>query len=153
MSGTSNIAGEPLQLNMTHCDGTPDVWWGGHLLTDEANGRQVDAFKVSNPVLSGRFDNQSASFTVNGFFQMNSDSDASQEMELLYGEVTIEFLGQIDEARSDRLLSESEPAWEPTVGFVSETVGGDDDSGAGGRDTIASCVYAILGMVLLAAFY
>lgn len=92
---------------MTHCDGTPDVWWGGSLLTAEANERQVEAFKVSDPAMNGEFDDRSASFTVTGFFQLNTDSDASEDVEELYGEVTIDFHGDIDEARSDRLLAGS----------------------------------------------
>lgn len=149
---TSNAAGESFQVNMTHCDGTPDVWWGGSILSAEAGERWVDASLASDPSISGRFDDRAASFELEGVFSMNTDSGAPEDVEELAGRLTIEFEGEIDEDRSDRLVGGGDtPEWEATVGF--EGGEDDDDSGAVGRKTLASCGYAVLAATLLAAFY
>lgn len=148
-SAVSNTSSEGFQLNMTHCDGTPDVWWGGSILRAEAAERWVDESLAFNPFISGRFDDRTASFGLRGFFVLNTDSSAPEDVEELWGEIVIEFEGEIDGERSDRLVGGDDvPAWEATVGFE-----GDDDSGAVGREAVASCTYVVLGMALLAAFY
>lgn len=149
---TSNTADESFQVNMTHCDGTPDVWWGGGLLNAESGERWVEPSRASDPSISGRFDDRTASFELEGIFFINTDSGAPEDVVELSGKLIMEFEGKIDEDRSDRLVGGDDvPEWEATVGF--EGGEGDDDSGAVGRKTMASCGYAVLAMTLLAVFY
>ena len=96
---------------------------------------RYDLLDISDPVLSGRFDNQSATFSLRGFFRANTDPKVSGEpMSELGGQVIIEFLGQLDAARSDDLVAGSEePKWIPTIGFSKQAVTAAGNKTSGGE--------------------
>jgi hypothetical protein len=86
---------------------TPD--WYEWLWEDWANS-------VSWPTLKAEFDNTTASVEVEGLFRIHTTKTA------LVGRLRISFRGDVDEQRSDELLTGGErPEWNATLGFSEES--------------------------------
>ncbi|KAL4758907.1 uncharacterized protein BDW70DRAFT_169819 [Aspergillus foveolatus] len=108
-SGEDNSL-QGLQTNMSSCSKIED-WWGVTFYSE-----------VVMPALQLTFDAHAASFTLVSGAVMNTlgTSNSDDDMPQLAGRIAVEFLGRIDEARSDVLRSpgsEGEPRWLRTVGF------------------------------------
>lgn len=127
----SNGSPRALQVNMSSCNDASETWWGARFLTGDARA----GIPVTDPSFRFQFDNQSASFQYTGMFRMNTDpgndvlDNGDPEMSVLVGTVTVDFLGNIDSARSDILVpSAGGPRWIPVVGWR---------NGTGKIDTVA----------------
>ncbi|KFY68166.1 hypothetical protein V498_10728 [Pseudogymnoascus sp. VKM F-4517 (FW-2822)] len=125
-AGTSNKGvGEPFesfQWNMSRCMNATEAWWGGYLLRAGTANFDYDLLNITDPVISGQFNSESASFTIRGFFSVSSDY-TDGDPSALVGEISIDFLGHLDAARSDPLVPRaSEPKWLPTIGFSNSTI-------------------------------
>ncbi|KAM7215592.1 hypothetical protein V8F06_009059 [Rhypophila decipiens] len=130
------IAG--LQLNMSTCDNPfQDTWWGASFLTLNDTQRDGSRPGLVDPTFRVIFDNSSASFLYEGYYQANTDpgndvlDNGDPKTYRLFGKVRVEFLGTIDAARSDILVEtrDEKPAWVPVIGFANGT--GTIDAGAG----------------------
>ncbi|KAK4216502.1 hypothetical protein QBC37DRAFT_455200 [Rhypophila decipiens] len=130
------IAG--LQLNMSTCDNPfQDTWWGASFLTLNDTQRDGSRPGLVDPTFRVIFDNSSASFLYEGYYQANTDpgndvlDNGDPRTYRLFGKVRVEFLGTIDAARSDILVGtrDEKPAWVPVIGFANGT--GTIDAGAG----------------------
>ncbi|KAL5344979.1 hypothetical protein ACLOAV_009932 [Pseudogymnoascus australis] len=125
-AGTSNKGvGEPFesfQWNMSRCMNATEAWWGGYLLRAGTANFDYDLLNITDPVISGQFNSESASFTIRGFFSVSSDY-TDGDPSALAGEISIDFLGHLDATRSDPLVPRaSEPKWLPTIGFSNSTI-------------------------------
>jgi cobalamin biosynthesis protein CobD/CbiB len=124
-----------MQWNMSSCVSAAETWWGGSLLRADAYG--LDMLNVTDPVITGRFDNQSATFTISGFFRANTDArqpNSGRSLSALAGRISIEFLGRIDSMRSDPLsIGQDGPEWKPVIGFQGDTIASGDSSRAARR--------------------
>lgn len=99
-----------LQTNMSSCSKIED-WWG-----------VTFSSQIAMPALQVTFDAHAASFMLVSGAVMNTlgTSSSDEEMPQLAGRIAVEFLGRVDEARSDVLRSpgsDGEPRWLRTVGF------------------------------------
>lgn len=75
---------------------------------------------TSFPFVSGQFNNRSASLRLTGTFVGGDRPPGNSENSVhLGGPITISFLGEIDEMRSDMLLSSRNgtPLWNKTLGY------------------------------------
>ncbi|KAH8646027.1 hypothetical protein BGZ61DRAFT_524867 [Ilyonectria robusta] len=124
ISGSTNDAAGNvgnMQYNMSSCNVTADTWWGISFW-DHVNGIGLDE-KVTDPQIILKFHNESASFTYQGWFSMNTDPgndmlyNGDPERNILQGLVTVDFLGSIDVERSDVLNNGEKPSWTRSVGF------------------------------------
>ncbi|GAB1313670.1 hypothetical protein MFIFM68171_03880 [Madurella fahalii] len=92
-------------LNMSSCNVAGDTWWGAGFLDANATA----GIPVSDPSFRLQFDDKSASFQFTGLFRMNTDpgndvlDNGDPEQDVLVGTVEVDFLGNIDVARSDIL--------------------------------------------------
>lgn len=119
--------------------------WRGTILRADGHS-QITRFKVADPAVSGWFDDQAASLTLDGFFFMSA---AGPRTSRLAGAITIDFLGRIDAERSDELLSGDQPEWKPIIGFSRGTVGPKDAESKGYiSEPMSFCGY-ILGFILI----
>jgi hypothetical protein len=130
---------------MSQCDNATETWWGGHIMRTSSRP-WIDRVHLVDPVLTGQFDDQAASWTLNGVFKLNNDV---RPVGTLGGDITVDFLGRIDAARSDELLSGEQPDWKPIVGFSRSTVSGDAESNGFMTETMSYRGY-ILGAILVA---
>jgi hypothetical protein len=98
-----------------------DLLFSGSLLFPGDRKDHDWADNVYPTTIAGEFDDQTASIYIDGLFEalgVNTE---------LAGKLAIRFAGQIDKDRSDILeLGDSNPAWEPVLGFREE----DGDSSA-----------------------
>lgn len=105
---------------------------------DDADGysSRFSALNVAKgrPTLRGRFDNSSASATIQGYFSADTrgendrDGDGGRNgdknfggwaQQTIAGLIKVDFLGEVDEVRSDRfgVAGNGTPTWESTLGF------------------------------------
>ncbi|KAE8139823.1 hypothetical protein BDV38DRAFT_280739 [Aspergillus pseudotamarii] len=113
ITGVSNDTGrgiKTVEMNMSSCDDPADTWWGLTFL-DQGN-YNPEKIPITEPIASVMFDNQSASFSLNGWFLINNEKG-----DAMYGEGLIEFLGKIDPLHSDISNKGGNPSWTPTLGF------------------------------------
>ncbi|KAE8365043.1 hypothetical protein BDV27DRAFT_157242 [Aspergillus caelatus] len=113
ITGASNDTGrgvKTVEMNMSSCDDPADTWWGLSFL--DHGDYNPEGIPITEPIVSVMFDNQSASFSFNGWFLINNEKG-----DAMYGEGSIEFLGKIDPLHSDILNKGSNPSWTPTLGF------------------------------------
>jgi hypothetical protein len=121
-----------------------------------ADAYGLDMLNVTDPGITGRFDNQSATFTVNGFFKANTDRTqpgSGGRMSELAGRISIEFLGRIDSIRSDPLLvGRDGPRWQPVIGFQGDTIAsGDSSSSTAARRMVwGSGFWALMSAIVVA---
>ncbi|OBT97911.1 hypothetical protein VE01_04012 [Pseudogymnoascus verrucosus] len=94
------------------------------------------------PTISGQFDNKSASFAPTGLYQASLPDERRWA-----GPISISFLGSVDSARSDELLSGKQPAWNPALGFPKSGSGAPGDDGSNGGSQVGTHIYASLAMV------
>ncbi|KAJ6780209.1 hypothetical protein PWT90_01936 [Aphanocladium album] len=76
---------------------------------------------TSFPFVRGQFNNRSASLTITGTYVGGSRAESDRDNEVhLGGPITISFLGEIDELRSDTLLPSRNgtPLWNKTLGYT-----------------------------------
>ncbi|KAL4739573.1 hypothetical protein BDV11DRAFT_169985 [Aspergillus similis] len=109
-----------LQTNMSSCSKLED-WWGVTFFS-----------QLGMPALQVTFDAHAASFALVSGAVMNTlgSTNSDEEMPQLAGRIAVEFLGRVDEARSDVLRSpgsEGEPRWLRTVGFGNNSANLDYD--------------------------
>ncbi|KAL4751031.1 hypothetical protein BDW72DRAFT_100230 [Aspergillus terricola var. indicus] len=113
VTGSSSLeysALQTVQTNMSSCSKIED-WWG-----------VTFSSQLAMPALQVTFDAHAASFMLVSGAVMNilGTTNSDEEMPQLAGRIAVEFLGRVDEARSDVLRSpgsEGEPRWLRTVGF------------------------------------
>jgi len=130
---------------MSQCDNATETWWGGDILRASSSS-WIDRVHLVDPVLNGRFDDQAASWTLNGVFKINNVERPMKGT--LGGDITVDFLGRIDVARSDELLSGEQPDWKPIVGFSRSMVSGDAESNGFMIEMMSYHGY-ILGAILI----
>ena len=95
---------------MSSCDDPTHTWLGVNFL-DQAD-YNPEKIPITEPIVSVMFDNQSASFSFNGWFLINNEKG-----DAMYGEGSIEFLGKIDPLHSGIMNKGTSPSWTPTLGF------------------------------------
>lgn len=91
------------------------------------------------PTISGRFDNKSASFELTGLYQASLPDEPRWA-----GPISISFLGSVDSAHSDELLSGKQPAWNPTLGFSKSDSGASGDDGSNGASQVGTTPYMLI---------
>jgi hypothetical protein len=140
-SGEDNSL-QGLQTNMSSCSKIED-WWGVTFYSG-----------IVMPALQLTFDAHAASFMLASGAVMNTlgTSNSDDDMPQLAGRIAVEFLGRIDEARSDVLVSpgsEGEPRWLRTVGFGNNSANLDYslESAASNPVTTGSALIGVLGVV------
>ncbi|KAL3432956.1 hypothetical protein BDV09DRAFT_118128 [Aspergillus tetrazonus] len=140
-SGEDNSL-QGLQTNMSSCSKIED-WWGVTFYSE-----------IVMPALQLTFDAHAASFMLASGAVMNTlgTSNSDDDMPQLAGRIAVEFLGRIDEARSDVLRSpgsEGEPKWLRTVGFGNNSANLDYslESAASNPVMAGSALIGVLGVV------
>ena len=135
-----------IRFNFTQCASPSLALYNGTLL-QAYTSFWPNMSLVTEPRVSGTFSNASALLEIKGVYQGRSVGGNS-----LGGNMTITFNGTIDEARSDRLMSNtrgSTPFWQSTLGYE-KTLTGErpaDQIGAGTRLGMMS--NWIVGIVVL----
>ncbi|KAF1966609.1 hypothetical protein BU23DRAFT_603389 [Bimuria novae-zelandiae CBS 107.79] len=115
-----NVSAQALRFNNTQCASLPLALYNGTLLGNQSSVLS-NLSVTTEPRVRGIFSNESASLEIKGIYQGYSESGSA-----LGGNVTIVFNGTIDEARSDRLMSNtlgSAPVWESTLGYTKTLMG------------------------------
>lgn len=116
LNNSESYDGISIQFNHSTCRSTePKVWsLGTQYLDTSIDGTGKSEF----PTVSGRFDNNSAFLEIRGTFSGFPAQVGSNDETALGGLVTVQFHGQIDNARSDELLFRNDtPQWKQTLGF------------------------------------
>lgn len=127
-----NHAPQTIRFNYTECASPSLALYNGTLLP--ARARSSDNITITiEPTVYGTFNNKSATLEITGAYQGKSQGGS-----VLEGNITIRFNGTIDEARSDRLVSNSHgmvPIWESTLGYERTLTGEKPKAqiGSGGR--------------------
>lgn len=77
------------------------------------------------PRVSARFDDNSASLEIKGMYGGNTDVNENGVKSYLGGPITISFVGQLDEYRSDQILPNTNgtPIWNQTLGYTKTLTG------------------------------
>ncbi|RDW68965.1 uncharacterized protein DSM5745_08725 [Aspergillus mulundensis] len=142
LSGSSSDESNPLptlQTNMSSCSRLED-WWGVSFSSE-----------LTFPALQVTFDARSANFALVSGAVMNTlrrEDDDEEETPQLAGRISVEFLGSIDEARSDVLDSpggEGEPRWIRSVGFGNYSANLDYGSENAGSAVAVGGIGGVLG--------
>jgi hypothetical protein len=134
---------QPLEFNYSQCLSSSNSEYGGYILEPQKRRSSLDSLNVTEyPRVSGRFDNNSASFEITGIFRGNSFSQAGGNTSYLGGPITISFLGTLDGNRSDTLMTSSNdtPVWNETLGY-SKTIYGDSVPNGGRGRVIDMWIY------------
>jgi hypothetical protein len=116
----NSTSSQPLRLNYTRCASPPLALHNGTIAGTQSSFSPTIGV-ISEPRVSGKFSNGSASLEIKGVYQ-----GQSVEGSLLRGNVTISFNGTIDEVRSDRLVPnthDSTPIWQSTLGYEKDLTG------------------------------
>ena len=121
-TGAHNSSASPqiLRFNYTQCDAPWLNLYNGSMLGDTSSPSS-DASAGDAPTVNATFSNDSAVLVINGIFRGKSMDGRNLE-----GNMTVMFNGTIDQARSDRLVSNTRgyaPLWEPTLGYVKNLTG------------------------------
>ncbi|KAM3485030.1 hypothetical protein MY8738_001713 [Beauveria namnaoensis] len=108
--------------------------------------RNVNPLNVTSfPFVSGQFNNRSASLRISGTFVGGDRPGGNRENNVhLGGPITISFLGEIDELRSDTLLSSRNgtPLWNRTLGYTKKLYGNTAASMWTGNLAYWACILA-----------
>ncbi|KAK2784879.1 hypothetical protein FQN52_008815 [Onygenales sp. PD_12] len=110
-----------IKFNHSSCSFKEELYAGGILAPTKSN--HLEKLHVQTPQLRGRFDNSSASLSIDGFFQVNPPHDRTEG--IIAGPITVDFLGSIDMARSDDMLEpvNDTPVWNQTLGLTRDLNG------------------------------
>ncbi|KFY17098.1 hypothetical protein V491_05119 [Pseudogymnoascus sp. VKM F-3775] len=129
------------------CNNPSDSTYSGIVLEPGDGDASFGKMPEIAPTISGRFDNKSASFALTGLYQATLPDEPRWG-----GPISISFLGSVDSARSDELLSSNQPSWNPTLGFSKSTssssgggTSGDDEPNEASQ--IGTHMYACFAMV------
>jgi hypothetical protein len=145
------VQSQDLKLNLTHACGDEsgastrdedEYLFDGGLVTPNWNDFAWESWadSVPWPSLDAEFDNNKASIDIGGLFSLHTANTA------IVGRITIAFQGNLDELRSDELLTGGDrPEWNATLGFYGEGL----DDNVGLRAFILNG-WLILGSALLA---
>lgn len=148
-----SIRSQAIKFNYSQCRTASLAEYQGIILEydpEYENGSTTDLVVPGPPVVSARFDNQSASITLKGVFIGSAASEGRDEMNYLGGPITISFLGRVDQVRSDGLLPNpvnGTPLWNETVGYVFDLNGKEIGNDASGRKHSSTFI------VLISAFF
>lgn len=141
---------QDLKLNLTNACGDEsgagtrdedEYLFDGGLMTPNWNDFTWESWvdSVPWPSLEAEFDNDKASIEIGGLFSLKTASTA------IVGRITIAFQGNLDELRSDELLTGGDrPEWNATLGFYGEGL----DANVSLRGSIVNG-WLILGSALL----
>lgn len=138
----NSIQSQAIKFNYSQCHTASLAEYQGIILEydeDYENGSSTDLIVSGPPLVTARFDNQSASISIRGVFIGSAASEGSEEMNYLGGPITVSFLGSVDTIRSDGLLPNpvnGTPLWNETMGYVFDVNGKEIRSGALGREHI-----------------
>ena len=116
----SSASAQILRFNYTQCDAPSLTLYNGTLLGDTFSSSS-DASAADAPTVNATFSNNSAVLVINGHIRGKSIDVRNMEVNM-----TVVFNGTIDQARSDRLISNTRgyaPLWEPTLGYVKNLTG------------------------------
>lgn len=133
---------ESFKFNYKSCNDSSDSTYSGIVLEPGDAKSRFGKMPEIAPTISGRFDNKSASFALTGLYQASLPDEPRWA-----GPISISFLGSVDSARSDELLSGKQPAWNPTLGFSKSDSGASGDNGSNGASQVGTHIYASVAMV------
>lgn len=118
-SGHRNFSSlQYLKFNCSQCLSSAE--FRGSIVNPPRRGADNPLNVTNFPSVTGRFNNRSASLSISGNFIGGSVSQGDDDNEVhLGGPITISFLGEIDELRSDTLLPSRNgtPLWNQTLGY------------------------------------
>ena len=145
LSGPRNYSQtQPLKSNCSQRMSSAE--FRGSILNPVAHRSGGDPLNVTNfPFVSGQFNNRSASLRVTGKFVGGDRASGDRDTTVhLGGPITISFLGEIDELRSDVLLPNKNgtPLWNRTLGFEKQLYGNAASSIWAERLAFWACVFA-----------
>ncbi|OAA73360.1 14-3-3 domain protein [Cordyceps fumosorosea ARSEF 2679] len=137
---------QSLRFNCSQCLSSNE--FGGSIVNPPKRRGADNPLNVTSfPSVSGQFNNRSASLRISGTFVGGDRPPGDGRSEVhLGGPITISFLGELDELRSDVLLPSRNgtPLWNSTLGYKRQLYGNAATAMASAKGAFCACIVTAL---------